>query len=1083
MPLTAPLQQLPFPSASFSHRRERATPGRYRVRLGTGIDVDLTDDEAHRLRHLPLPEAHRLPRVRRRRRRDRPEQRLGRRSRAETDRRLGDRRRLLRRPRLAHDVLRGPSSTVDDRLVSGPGPRTARPAERRRSRRQHRRWRARRLQPSAGRTLRRAVGISYVDDAAGAEANLAAEGARPGTATWSRRGRGRCGTARSGASRSRAAPPDSARRSRRALPLAHPPFALERRRRRYRGRDGASRRRRGYPRYTNISGWDTYRTQFPLLALLEPRVASDVARSLVDGAAESGSLAKWELGGRRVRDHGRRPDAAPDRRGVGLRRAPLRPGRGVRCDGTCRPRAARRARSSTRATRRRWTARAGGAFVPRPGLDAYVSLGYVPLDHGAGFIWGPAATTLEYALADFALGRFASAAGRVRRRPFARAVGELASALQPGDGLSRATRSPTAPSSPALAHHRERLRRGELERSTRGSSRTTSPGSPPARRRPSGRDSPRPLPCRPRREPPGAARLARERAELRDALALRLAGAPWRTQAVVRRAVTTLFRPLPAGLPGDDDLGALSSWYVWSALGLYPAIPGVGGLAVASPLFPSVTIASGLGRLRARRAPRLADGVCSRPEARRRSATNAPGRRSGSARRENAALRASARAGSELGNGAPRAGRHRFRAARDGRAAGALVARARSRSLESGSRSRSWRSHPRDTTCRGCRGTAMRRSNGDVVRVPRGRPRSDLGGRRSACPCRGRSRTPLSLRPPSTHGRTWRTPRRWPGLLIGGGAVALTAAAVVHEMTPPGWRRVGWPLLWSIPLAPYRLVADPSVDVAFAFGLVLSLLAIAATVVATAYIGALRQRAPVGRAPGGRAVHGLAVPRPGGRRRECVGERAVACRRRPPPVHRALSTALVSVGLALVLRSSGNLAVSVAAGHLLGFATAVKLSNGLIGAALAAAIVARSGTQVRPRLRGPPAPVGSRWWRSTGPKGYPDIYEAERCRLHTRGARQRDRRVDRLARLHARVHLRARRSWRRWSRRAPQAASSRLTLAAPIARDRVPSTASTASRRSTRASSTRSSRRSGPRRGRPLALARRLGRRRGVLRA
>ena len=61
---------------------------------------------------------------------------------------------------------------------------------------------------------------------------------------------------------------------------------------------------------------------------------------------------------------------------------------------------------------------------------------------------------------------------------------------------------------------------------------------------------------------------------------------------------TTLFRPLPAGLPGDDDLGALSAWYVWSALGLYPAVPGVGGLAIASPLFPSVTIRSGLGRLR-----------------------------------------------------------------------------------------------------------------------------------------------------------------------------------------------------------------------------------------------------------------------------------------------------------------------------------------------------------------------------------------------------------------------------------------------------------------------------------------------------
>ena len=57
--------------------------------------------------------------------------------------------------------------------------------------------------------------------------------------------------------------------------------------------------------------------------------------------------------------------------------------------------------------------------------------------------------------------------------------------------------------------------------------------------------------------------------------------------------MTTLFRPWPAGLPGDDDLGALSSWYVWAALGLYPAVPGVPGLAVASPSFGSVRIDAG----------------------------------------------------------------------------------------------------------------------------------------------------------------------------------------------------------------------------------------------------------------------------------------------------------------------------------------------------------------------------------------------------------------------------------------------------------------------------------------------------------
>ena len=68
------------------------------------------------------------------------------------------------------------------------------------------------------------------------------------------------------------------------------------------------------------------------------------------------------------------------------------------------------------------------------------------------------------------------------------------------------------------------------------------------------------------------------------------AAAPWRTQEIVRNIQTELFTALPSGLPGNDDAGALSSWFVFSALGLYPEIPGVAGLVVGSPLFPKATI-------------------------------------------------------------------------------------------------------------------------------------------------------------------------------------------------------------------------------------------------------------------------------------------------------------------------------------------------------------------------------------------------------------------------------------------------------------------------------------------------------------
>jgi hypothetical protein len=67
-------------------------------------------------------------------------------------------------------------------------------------------------------------------------------------------------------------------------------------------------------------------------------------------------------------------------------------------------------------------------------------------------------------------------------------------------------------------------------------------------------------------------------------------GQPWKTQHTVDR-VRGLFGPTPDGEPGNDDLGALSSWYVWAALGLYPSTPATPILTVAAPLFDRVVIA------------------------------------------------------------------------------------------------------------------------------------------------------------------------------------------------------------------------------------------------------------------------------------------------------------------------------------------------------------------------------------------------------------------------------------------------------------------------------------------------------------
>jgi predicted alpha-1,2-mannosidase len=74
------------------------------------------------------------------------------------------------------------------------------------------------------------------------------------------------------------------------------------------------------------------------------------------------------------------------------------------------------------------------------------------------------------------------------------------------------------------------------------------------------------------------------------------AGQPWKTQSVVTRIEQQTFNTQSNGIPGNDDLGATSGVYVWNALGLYPGIPGVGGLLIGTPMFPSATMHLGDGR-------------------------------------------------------------------------------------------------------------------------------------------------------------------------------------------------------------------------------------------------------------------------------------------------------------------------------------------------------------------------------------------------------------------------------------------------------------------------------------------------------
>ena len=210
--------------------------------------------------------------------------------------------------------------------------------------------------------------------------------------------------------------------------------------------------------------------------------------------------------------------------------------------------------------------------------------------YGCCNFYGPVSTQLEYDTADFAI---AALAGDRRHRGLhqVRHPGaELAERLQPGTGFMQAKLA----NGQWLPGFAPGTTAGFVEgtrRSTRRWCRSTSQAliSGPGRQR--GLDQ---LPEQPDLQPdqPGATN-----ADLRNEPSLEIpweydyAGAPYKTQQTRPRGRRTRSVPTrPVGQAGNDDLGAMSAWYVWSALGMYPETPGTPTLALGSPVFPKTVV-------------------------------------------------------------------------------------------------------------------------------------------------------------------------------------------------------------------------------------------------------------------------------------------------------------------------------------------------------------------------------------------------------------------------------------------------------------------------------------------------------------
>jgi predicted alpha-1,2-mannosidase len=74
-------------------------------------------------------------------------------------------------------------------------------------------------------------------------------------------------------------------------------------------------------------------------------------------------------------------------------------------------------------------------------------------------------------------------------------------------------------------------------------------------------------------------------------------GQPWKTQQRVRMLMDVWYGDGPLGIPGDDDGGETSSWYVLSAMGFYPVCPGSPVYEIGSPIFAKTSIRMANGKV------------------------------------------------------------------------------------------------------------------------------------------------------------------------------------------------------------------------------------------------------------------------------------------------------------------------------------------------------------------------------------------------------------------------------------------------------------------------------------------------------
>lgn len=367
----------------------------------------------------------------------------------------------------------------------------------------------------------------------------------------------------------------------------------------YMGFDNQVHTATGYTPYQTFSLWDTFRGQNQLVALLEPQVARDSALSLLAIDAEQGLLPRWSMYNTETNT---------------MTGDPVTPflidiwARGLLNGKEAETYAALKKYATTTST---------NVLVNGRGANlSYISRGYVPTDvscspnkSNSSDCMFPGSATLEYAAADSALAIMAeslgyqadadtfNARGQNFRNLWDNGIGTFHPKTNAGAWLT-----PYNPNTGANKFHEGSPYQYEwlVPQDPAGLIGLMGGNAAANAKLDVFFDYPNLL-----TDPSGTAHNSwvngsydydgfktynpNNEPNLMAPFTYLWTGQPSKT-ATVLRAAFTLFTNAPNGVTGNDDLGAMSSWYVFSSIGLYPLMHGANFYGVTSPQFTDVKV-------------------------------------------------------------------------------------------------------------------------------------------------------------------------------------------------------------------------------------------------------------------------------------------------------------------------------------------------------------------------------------------------------------------------------------------------------------------------------------------------------------